>query len=148
MINILLDMITGPDFVISNMKLIEQPKVHITYHKVETTHSQMSNASDLKGIQMQFERARSMSPAKFSNYKNKPDCFLKMIKNQPLTTAGGGKDVRHFEFEFVSSAIQYEVGDALEVMSYFAKAKHERERLQYFASPEGREGLYQYNQKE
>ncbi|KAK1555172.1 hypothetical protein Q3G72_022920 [Acer saccharum] len=209
----------GPGFVISNMKLIEQPKVHITYHKVETTHSQMSNASDLKGIQMEFERARSMSPVKFSNYKNKPDCFLKMIKNQPLTTAGGGKDVRHFEFEFVSSAIQYEVGDALEVlpsqepaaldaflqrcnlnpeafiivhckdtrnnfpdtlmnttegpiklrtfveltmdvasasprryffevMSYFAKAEHEKERLQYFASPEGREDLYQYNQKE
>uniref|UniRef100_A0A1D1ZFR5 NADPH-dependent diflavin oxidoreductase 1 n=1 Tax=Anthurium amnicola TaxID=1678845 RepID=A0A1D1ZFR5_9ARAE len=35
-----------------------------------------------------------------------------------------------------------------EVMSFFAKAEHEKERLQYFASPEGRDDLYQYNQKE
>ena len=33
-------------------------------------------------------------------------------------------------------------------MSYFASAEHEKERLQYFASPEGRDDLYQYNQKE
>ncbi|KAJ4842986.1 multidrug-resistance type transporter [Turnera subulata] len=36
----------------------------------------------------------------------------------------------------------------LYVMSFFATAQHERERLQYFASPEGRDDLYQYNQKE
>ncbi|KAI8571737.1 hypothetical protein RHMOL_Rhmol01G0142200 [Rhododendron molle] len=30
------------------------------------------------------------------------------------------------------------------VMSYFASAEHEKERLQYFASPEGRDDLYQY----
>lgn len=35
-----------------------------------------------------------------------------------------------------------------EVMSHFATAEHEKERLQYFASPEGRDDLYQYNQKE
>lgn len=35
-----------------------------------------------------------------------------------------------------------------EVMSFFATAEHEKERLQYFASPEGRDDLYQYNQKE
>lgn len=33
-------------------------------------------------------------------------------------------------------------------MSYFATAEHEKERLQYFASPEGRDDLYEYNQKE
>ncbi|XP_062150564.1 NADPH-dependent diflavin oxidoreductase 1 isoform X3 [Alnus glutinosa] len=33
-------------------------------------------------------------------------------------------------------------------MSYFATAPHEKERLQYFASAEGRDDLYQYNQKE
>lgn len=33
-------------------------------------------------------------------------------------------------------------------MSFFASAEHEKERLQYFASPEGRDDLYQYNQKE
>ncbi|MQL92451.1 hypothetical protein Taro_025090 [Colocasia esculenta] len=36
----------------------------------------------------------------------------------------------------------------LQVMSFFATAEHEKERLQYFASPEGRDDLYQYNQKE
>lgn len=36
----------------------------------------------------------------------------------------------------------------LQVMSYFATAEHEKERLQYFASPEGRDDLYEYNQKE
>ncbi|KAJ0986265.1 hypothetical protein J5N97_004621 [Dioscorea zingiberensis] len=35
-----------------------------------------------------------------------------------------------------------------EVMSFFATAEHEKERLQYFASAEGRDDLYQYNQKE
>lgn len=33
-------------------------------------------------------------------------------------------------------------------MSHYATAPHEKERLQYFASPEGRDDLYQYNQKE
>ncbi|CAN1235457.1 NADPH-dependent diflavin oxidoreductase 1, partial [Linum perenne] len=35
-----------------------------------------------------------------------------------------------------------------QVMSFFASAEHEKERLQYFASAEGRDDLYQYNQKE
>lgn len=33
-------------------------------------------------------------------------------------------------------------------MSFFATAEHEIERLQYFASPEGRDDLFKYNQKE
>lgn len=35
-----------------------------------------------------------------------------------------------------------------QVMSFFATAEHEKERLKDFASPEGRDDLYQYNQKE
>ncbi|CAM6037539.1 unnamed protein product [Sphagnum compactum] len=35
-----------------------------------------------------------------------------------------------------------------EVMSHFAGAEHERERLVYFATPEGRDDLYRYNQRE
>ncbi|BBN18381.1 hypothetical protein MPTK1_8g02140 [Marchantia polymorpha subsp. ruderalis] len=35
-----------------------------------------------------------------------------------------------------------------EVMSHFAAAEHEKERLQYFATSEGRDDLYQYNQRE
>ncbi|XP_031281252.1 NADPH-dependent diflavin oxidoreductase 1 isoform X2 [Pistacia vera] len=204
----------GPDFVIPDTKLIGQPKVHITYHIIGNADSRLSIASDFKGIQTQLESARSMSPGIFSSYKNKPDCFLKMVKNQPLTREGCGKDVRHFEFEFVSEVIEYEVGDVVEVlpcqdpaavnafiqccnldpeafitvhyreinnnlptteipiklrtfveltmdvasasprryffevMSFFATAEHEKERLQYFASPEGRDDLYKYNQKE
>ncbi|KAH9691143.1 NADPH-dependent diflavin oxidoreductase 1 [Citrus sinensis] len=139
----------GPDHVIEEMKLIDQPKVHITYHSIDNAASRLSNASDLEGIRMQLETARSMSAGKLSNYNNKAVCFLKM-------------------------AIEYEVGDVLEVlpsqdpaavdtfiqrcnldpdalitvMSYFATAEHEKERLQYFASPEGRDDLYKYNQKE
>lgn len=40
------------------------------------------------------------------------------------------------------------IDELLQVMSFFATAEHEKERLQYFASPEGRDDLYQYNQKE
>nr|XP_048327531.1 NADPH-dependent diflavin oxidoreductase 1 isoform X2 [Ziziphus jujuba var. spinosa] len=209
----------GPGFLISYEKSIGQPKIQITYHTIDKEGSEFSTNSDLKHIEMQIERARTMSPGKFSNNKNRPDCFLKMIKNQLLTKEGCGKDVRHLEFEFVSPAVEYEVGDVLEVlpgqnptavdafirrcnldpevfvtvspvevennllrshlnaakfpiklksfveltmdiasasprrylfevMSIFATAQHEKERLQYFASPEGRDDLYQYNQKE
>jgi hypothetical protein len=33
-------------------------------------------------------------------------------------------------------------------MSHFATDENEKEKLQYFASPEGRNDLYSYNQKE
>ncbi|KAH9691142.1 NADPH-dependent diflavin oxidoreductase 1 [Citrus sinensis] len=172
----------GPDHVIEEMKLIDQPKVHITYHSIDNAASRLSNASDLEGIRMQLETARSMSAGKLSNYNNKAVCFLKM-------------------------AIEYEVGDVLEVLpsqdpaavdtfiqrcnldpdalitvqhkemknylpdihknttevpiklrtfveltmdvtSASPRPEHEKERLQYFASPEGRDDLYKYNQKE
>ncbi|XP_024524113.1 NADPH-dependent diflavin oxidoreductase 1 [Selaginella moellendorffii] len=35
-----------------------------------------------------------------------------------------------------------------EVMMHFAEAEHEKERLQYFATSEGRDDLYNYNQRE
>ncbi|XP_022756083.1 NADPH-dependent diflavin oxidoreductase 1 isoform X2 [Durio zibethinus] len=183
----------GPDFVASNVELIGQPKFQVTCHNIKNMDSQLSTAADFKHLEMQIGRARSMSPGKVSHEKSKPDAFLKMIKNCPLTRASNEKDVRHFEFEFVSRVMQYEIGDvlevlpsqnpaavdsfiqrcnldpesfitvhpretenhhldnnvhALEVMSFFATAEHEKERLQYFASPEGRDDLYQYNQKE
>lgn len=206
----------GIDFMFSSDTLIDQSSIQVAYHNVGKMNSQLT--SDLKNMEMQIERARLMSPGKFSHGKKKPDCLLNMIKNQRLSKVGSGKDVRHFEFEFVSSVIEYEVGDVLEVlpsqnpaavndfiqrcnldpesfitisprnrrkqdpiptatqmvpiklktfieltmdiasasprryffevMSYYATAPHEKERLQYFASPEGRDDLYQYNQKE
>ncbi|MED6159509.1 multidrug-resistance type transporter [Stylosanthes scabra] len=205
----------GPDVVIQDKVLIDQPKVQITYHNIKNVDSSFSTASDLTNLDIQIGSARSMHPGKLSSDKCRPDCFLKMVRNLPLTRPNGGKDVHHFEFEFVSNAIEYDIGDVLEilpgqdsasidsfiqrcnldpdtfitvnpremddcidsetrvpvklrtfveltmdiasasprryffeVMSFFATAEHERERLQYFASPEGRDDLYQYNQKE
>ncbi|XP_047260309.1 NADPH-dependent diflavin oxidoreductase 1 isoform X2 [Capsicum annuum] len=205
----------GPELMTSNKSLMDQPKVQITYHDVaEGTLS----IPDVKLLEMQIESTRFILPGKLSG-KYRPDCFLKMVKNEPLSKAGCRKDVRHFEFEAVSSTVEYEVGDVVhilpgqdaaavdafikrcnldpesyirvqpkdkendqsydlrnalkvpvrlktfvelamdvasasprryffEVMSYFASAEHEKERLQYFASPEGRDDLYEYNQKE
>ncbi|KAJ4894294.1 NADPH-dependent diflavin oxidoreductase 1 [Raphanus sativus] len=202
----------GPDVVIPQDELIDQPKYRILYHKQETLEPALMVESDI------IERVREMSPGKLSKDKSKPDCFLKMTKNEVLTKAGSTKDVRHFEFQFVSSSIKYEVGDVVEllpsqdssaidafiercdldpesfitvhpretesngsfgevithvpiklktfveltmdvtsasprryffeVMSFYATAEHEKERLQYFATPEGRDDLYNYNQKE
>ncbi|XP_019189066.1 PREDICTED: NADPH-dependent diflavin oxidoreductase 1 isoform X2 [Ipomoea nil] len=213
----------GPEYETLNIELLDQPKIKITYHDAYDTDGgnqqfSMSSVADLNFVEEQFVRARSMFPGTHSG-KNRPDCFLRMVKNDPLSEVGCGKDVRHFELEPVSSSIQYEVGDVLEVlpgqsvasvdafikrcnlnpdsyirvqprdkdqrpadntistvmlpvrlrtfveltmdiasasprryffeiMSYFATAEHEKERLKYFASSEGRDDLYQYNQKE
>ncbi|XP_031105689.1 NADPH-dependent diflavin oxidoreductase 1-like isoform X1 [Ipomoea triloba] len=213
----------GPEYETSNIELLDQPKIKITYHDAYDTDAgnqqfSMPLVADLNFIEKQIVRARSMFPGTHSG-KNQPDCFLRMVKNDPLSKVGCGKDVRHFELEPVSSSIQYEVGDVLEVlpgqsaasvdafikrcnlnpdsyirvqprdkdqspadntistvmlpvrlrtfveltmdiasasprryffeiMSYFATAEHEKERLKYFASSEGRDDLYQYNQKE
>ena len=33
-------------------------------------------------------------------------------------------------------------------MSHFATSVHEKEKLEYFGRPEGRDDLYEYNQRE
>ncbi|KAK7374933.1 hypothetical protein VNO80_08376 [Phaseolus coccineus] len=205
----------GPDVVIQDTVLIDQPKVQITYHNSENDESRFSSTSDLRCLSIQIGSARSVHSGKALSDRSTPGCFLKMVNNLPLTTSNCVKDVRHFEFEFISHALQYEIGDVLEilpgqdsaavdafiqrcnldpdsfitvspremddhnahdsripvklrnfvefamdvasasprryffeVMSFFATAEHERERLKYFISPEGRDDLYQYNQKE
>ncbi|CAI0451097.1 unnamed protein product [Linum tenue] len=210
----------GPDYIPPTSQLLDQPKYQIVYHELGLLQAGLSVVSDSKSPAMEIERARSMSPAKLSYDKSTPDAFLKMVRNEPLTRKGCGRDVRHFEFEFFPSTISYDVGDVLEVlpsqnpdlvdafiqrcnldpeafitvcpkqrgshhlldgsksgqalpinlkkyvelamdvtsasprryffevMSYFATAEHEKERLEYFVSPEGRDDLYQYNQKE
>lgn len=35
--------------------------------------------ADLKDIEVKIERARLMSPGKFSQNKMRPDCFLRMV---------------------------------------------------------------------
>ncbi|KAL8034502.1 hypothetical protein ABFX02_12G032900 [Erythranthe guttata] len=105
----------GPNFVAPDATLIDQPKIQIIYHDAEEAVPPLSTTTDLKYLEMQIERARSMTPGKLSG-KNRPDCLLKMTKNHILSTPDNGKDVRHFEFEAVSSSIDYEVGDVLEVL--------------------------------
>ncbi|XP_021278178.1 NADPH-dependent diflavin oxidoreductase 1 isoform X2 [Herrania umbratica] len=209
----------GPNFLVPNVELIDRPKFQVTYHNIDKMDSQLSSATDFEYLEMQIGRAYSMYAGKVSHEKCKPDAFLQMIKNFPLTRVSHEKDVRHLEFEFVTQVVQYEIGGVLEVlpsqnpaavdsfmhrcnldpesfitihprelenhhldnnvntlevpiklrtfveltmdvasasprryffevMSFFATAEHEKERLQYFASPEGRDDLYQYNQKE
>ncbi|KAJ9564455.1 hypothetical protein OSB04_000421 [Centaurea solstitialis] len=208
----------GLDAFVSDIKMLDQPKVDITYLDSDGGYSQSSAPIDLESLEKEIVRSRSMLLGKKSNDKSKPDCFLKMVKSHPISREGCGKDVRHFEFEALSPTIEYEVGDVLEilpgqdpeavdafmkrcnlnpesyitvkprkkedylangvcaskgpiklkrfveltmdvasasprryffeVMSFFASAEHEKERLEYFASPEGRDDLYQYNQKE
>ncbi|KAI3857634.1 hypothetical protein MKW98_028898 [Papaver atlanticum] len=209
----------GIGFIDSSTAILDRPKFHIIYHEHDKIESLYSYNSDFDYAERQIMRARSMSPGKLFHNENRPPCFLQMIKNQQLTNVGSEKDVRHFEFEAVSSTIKYQAGDVLEilpgqdpvavdafihrcnlnpemfimvqaidsengaldsaidsqsgpiklktfveltmdvasasprryffeVMIFFATAEHEKERLQYFASTEGRDDLYRYNQKE
>ncbi|KAL8091377.1 NADPH-dependent diflavin oxidoreductase 1-like isoform X1 [Apium graveolens] len=200
----------GPNFTIAN--LMDQPKFVITYHEADGLHSHCSMVTDLECLEMKIEGARSMPLGKVSHEKTRPDAFLTVINNYSLCEDGSVTDVRHLEFEAISSSIYYDVGDVLavlpeqspvavdafvkrcninpesyvtiqhrdtahevskvpvrlkdfvkfnmdiasasprrylfEVMSFFAAAPHEKERLQYFASAEGRDDLYEYNKKE
>lgn len=208
----------GLDISASDIRMLDQPKLHITYLDLDEVYLKSPAGIDLKSLENEIVRSRSVLSGKKSSDMSKPDCFLRMVKNHPISRAGCGKDVRHFEFAALSSTIEYEVGDVLEilpgqspeaidafmkrcnlnpesyivvaprnkedslengeralnipiklrrfveltmdiasasprryffeVMSFFATAEHEKERLQYFASPEGRDDLYQYNQKE
>ncbi|KAJ9524658.1 hypothetical protein QJQ45_024263 [Haematococcus lacustris] len=47
-----------------------------------------------------------------------------------------------------SPAVQARVRDLVQVLHHFASEEREKERLAYFGSPEGREDLYRYNQRE
>ncbi|KAB2630808.1 NADPH-dependent diflavin oxidoreductase 1-like [Pyrus ussuriensis x Pyrus communis] len=171
----------GPEFSIPDDKVKEaRPKIRILYHEIDKLDSQFSATSDLnhQAALLHIERARKMSPGKFSSHdENKPDCFLKLVKNEPLTKSSGSKDdkeVHHLEFEFVSPAIEYDVGDLLEVvpcqnpaaiddfilrcnvdpesfitvMRMFATDEHEKGILEHLVSPEGRSVLHKYIHKE
>ncbi|KAI3990905.1 hypothetical protein MKX01_026089 [Papaver californicum] len=187
--------------------MLDRPNFQIIYHEHDKIESLYSYNSEFECAERQIMRARSMSPGKLFHNENRPPCFLQMIKNQQLTNVGSGKDVRHFEFEAVSSTIKYQAGDVLEILPGqdpvavdafihrcnlnpemfitvqtvdsengaldsainsqsgpvklktfveltmdVASASPRRyffeERLQYFASTEGRDDLYRYNQKE
>ncbi|XP_068654281.1 NADPH-dependent diflavin oxidoreductase 1 isoform X2 [Aristolochia californica] len=200
------------------VRTLDHPKFRIIYHDEEEAQSLVSSTSDLKSLKLQIGRARAMSPGLSCHDDDGPQCVLHMTKNRHLTKMGCGRDVRHFELEALSSVIEYQLGDVVEilpgqnpdavdaflrrcnlnpdafitvepngsercvgstrifdrtpvhlrnfveltmdvasasprryffeVMSFFATAEHEKEKLQYFGSPEGRDDLYLYNQKE
>ncbi|EEE55343.1 hypothetical protein OsJ_03361 [Oryza sativa Japonica Group] len=159
------------DIINPDLSVLGDAKVEVIYHSSDEAQ-QDSNLLDFKNL---IQRARSMSPSlQFYNNDKEPHYMLQMVSNRCLTKENSDRDVRHFELENPSSGITYQVGDALEilpsqspsavdsfierckldpdcyitVMSFFATAEHEKEKLQYFASPEGRDDLYQYNQKE
>ncbi|KAG6489958.1 hypothetical protein ZIOFF_051240 [Zingiber officinale] len=162
------------DIMDPSMRSLEQAKFEVTYHLSDNIQLELSNVSDLKETEKVIESALSMSPVQFYYQNKKPHYFLKMITNHQLTKPSQSRDVRHFEFESSLNSINYQVGDVLEilpsqnpaavdafirrcnldpncyitVMSFYATADHEKEKLQYFASPEGRDDLYEYNQKE
>ncbi|KAL6503299.1 hypothetical protein OROGR_025222 [Orobanche gracilis] len=106
----------GPDVTVDTT-FIDQTKVQVTYHdEVGGLHSEFAVMTDLECLEMQIERAHSMSASKFSKQKARPHCFLQVINNNPLCKAGSQTDVRHMEFETVSSPIVYDVGDVLNVL--------------------------------
>ncbi|CAN1122977.1 NADPH-dependent diflavin oxidoreductase 1 [Linum perenne] len=108
----------GPDYVSRTVELLDQPKYQIIYHELDEMLPMISDATDSKNLAMEIERARSMSPGKLPYDDSTSATFLKMIRNDPLTKIGSGKDVRHFAFEFISSTIKYDVGDVLEVLPH------------------------------
>ncbi|KFK24483.1 hypothetical protein AALP_AAs40864U000100, partial [Arabis alpina] len=62
----------GPDVMIPQDELIDQPKYKILYHTQEKLEPELLVEPDI------IQRARGMSPRKLSKDKSKPYCFLKM----------------------------------------------------------------------
>lgn len=85
-----------------------------------------------------------------------PNCYIKVQQNADgkQTPYSQVDDLTNFVRLKTFVALTMDIASAsprryfFEVMSFYATAEHEKERLQYFASPEGRDDLYQYNQKE
>ncbi|XP_039143162.1 NADPH-dependent diflavin oxidoreductase 1 isoform X2 [Dioscorea cayenensis subsp. rotundata] len=80
-----------------------------------------------------------------------PECYITVQPrsvNKHLNDVVGPVKLRTFVALTMDIASASPRRYFFEVMSFFATAEHEKERLQYFASAEGRDDLYQYNQKE
>ncbi|KAI4294921.1 hypothetical protein MLD38_040793 [Melastoma candidum] len=150
---------------IQSTKLVDKPKYHIKYHAVNEVHSESSTISVLQNWENEIQKARGMSPGRFSGCTYRPDCFLNMVKNQHLTESPSIKDVRHFEFEFMSTAIPYRTGDILEILpgqnhavvdAFLERCNldpellitvHSREEKDHMLD-NGRDDLYKYNKEE
>ncbi|PWA66123.1 NADPH-dependent diflavin oxidoreductase 1 [Artemisia annua] len=107
----------GLDISASDTRMLDQPKLHITYLDLDEVH--LKSPAGIDDSLENGERALNIP--------------IKLRRFVELTMDIASASPRRYFFE---------------VMSFFATAEHEKERLQYFASPEGRDDLYQYNQKE
>nr|CAD1824092.1 unnamed protein product [Ananas comosus var. bracteatus] len=207
------------DILHPEMRTLENSKFQVIYHSADSVQQDSDMSEHPENFVKLIERARLMSPALQCHDEEKPHHLLRMVTNKRLTKEAYDRDVRHFELESLSSVIDFQVGDVLEilpgqnpsvvdaflrrcnldpdccitiqrratekesldpsqngvvhpiklrsfvalamdiasasprryffeVMSFYATAEHEKEKLQHFASPEGRDDLYQYNQKE
>ncbi|KAG8077822.1 hypothetical protein GUJ93_ZPchr0007g4101 [Zizania palustris] len=131
----------------------------------DVRHFELENPSSVtSGITYQVGNALeilpSQNPSAIDSFMERcnldPDCYI-TIRAKDRNKVSKGSLVNGFMDciklkTFV--ALTMDVASAsprryfFEVMSFFATAEHEKEKLQYFASPEGRDDLYQYNQKE
>ncbi|KAK1614020.1 hypothetical protein QYE76_019537 [Lolium multiflorum] len=102
----------------------------------------------------------SQNPSAVDNFikrcKLDPECYItiqakggdKLSKGSPMNSFMDPVKLKTFV------ALTMDVTSAsprryfFEVMSYFATDENEKEKLQYFTSPEGRNDMYSYNQKE
>ncbi|GAB4827847.1 multidrug-resistance type transporter [Ancistrocladus abbreviatus] len=88
-----------------------------------------------------FIRRCNLDPEKFITVKSRQEKYAANASACPIK-------LKHFVELTMDIASASPRRYFFEVMSFFATVEHEKERLQYFASSEGRDDLYQYNQKE
>jgi len=80
------------------------------------------------------------------------DAFVRVEAANPVGAAGSAEAVEAYVRDLVAGAMDIAGSPArryfFEVARHFTAAEHEQERLEYFASPEGADDLYNYNQRE
>ncbi|VAI56440.1 unnamed protein product [Triticum turgidum subsp. durum] len=138
------------DAIHPNLNILGDAKVEVIYYSAP----QDTTISDPKIL---IERARSMSPALKYHNEGEPQFMLQMIRAK-----GGDKLSKGSPMNSLMDPIKLKTFVALtmdvtsasprryffEIMSYFATDTDQKEKLQYLTSPEGRDDLYWYNQKE
>ncbi|KAJ7555508.1 hypothetical protein O6H91_05G042300 [Diphasiastrum complanatum] len=144
--------------VLCNVRLTEED------HEQDVRHIEF----DLRGSGVQYSPGDVIGMMPIQNAKTvedflkrcdlDPDVFVSVESTGMVFPSSGGNNVNIGEMSpvrirsFVESVMDVDSASPrrylFEVMSHFAKAEHEKERLQYFSSPEGRDDLYRYNQRE
>ncbi|KAF7078566.1 hypothetical protein CFC21_082979 [Triticum aestivum] len=138
------------DAIHPNLNILGDAKVEVIYYSAP----QDTTISDPKIL---IERARSMSPALKYHNEGEPQFMLQMIRAKGSDKLSKGSPMNSLMDPIKLKtfvALTMDVTSAsprrcfFEIMSYFATDTDEKEKLQYLTSPEGRDDLYWYNQKE